>query len=183
MPKRFLPWTGLCLLLLFLLSGCGLLKNKENPTDLVEQFLSLEQQGNFGSSWEKLHPEIQQYLPKETYIQERAKVFMEVLGAKKFEYQVGKPQTVEEWINPLTGSTFTEVQLVPTKITFSSPFGTMSLLQNYYLAFSGDAWHILWDIYPPTSTHPTPTSLNDNQQGSNHRNPHGALMSFSKRFP
>jgi hypothetical protein len=168
MPNRFLIWTGLCLLLSLLLSGCGLLKNKENPTELVEQFLYLEQQGNFGSSWEKLHPEIQQYWPKEAYIQERAKVFMQIFGARQFEYQLGKPETIEEWTNPLTGTTFTKVQLVPTKITFSSAFGTMSLLQNYYLAMSGDTWYILWDINLRAPAHSAPAPfINDGQDSGN----------------
>ena len=117
-----------------------------SPTELVEQFLALEQQGDYGSAWEKLHPEIRQIWPKETYIQQRAKIFMDVLGARAFAYETGEVETLDDWTSPLTGTTYTDVHLVPTKLTFSSPFGTMSLLQNYYVVNDAAQGYILWDI-------------------------------------
>ena len=141
-------WLLLCVIgcLVTVLGGCGFFAKKESPTEWVEQFLTLEQQGDYGSAWEKLHPEIQQVWPKETYIQQRAKVFMDALGAQTFTFETGQVQTLENWISPLSGTTYADVHLVPTKLTFTSPFGTMSLLQNYYVVLENGQSYILWDI-------------------------------------
>ncbi|MFO7262712.1 MAG: hypothetical protein A6D91_04340 [Bacillaceae bacterium G1] len=133
---------------LVLLGGCALFGPQESPTALVEQFLALEQQGDYGSAWEKLHPEVQHIWPKERYIQQRAKIFMDVMGARTFTFEIGDIQTLDEWISPMTGTTYTNVHLVPTKLTFSSPFGTVSLLQNYYVIQNNGQHAILWDIRP-----------------------------------
>lgn len=130
------------------LGGCGLLAGQETPAALVESFLALEQRGDYGSAWEKLHPEIRQRWPKEAYIQQRAKMFMDVLGAQPFVYETGEAQTLADWASPLSGTTYADVVLVPTKLTFTSSFGTMSLLQNYYVVRNDGQLHILWDIPP-----------------------------------
>jgi len=134
--------------LLALLGGCVFFAKQESPTAWVEQFLTLEQQGDYGSSWEKLHPEIQHRWPKETYIQLRAKIFMDILGARNFVFETGKVQALNNWTSPLSNTTYTDVTLVPTKLTFTSPFGTVTLLQNYYVVQADGRYSILWDIPP-----------------------------------
>lgn len=146
------PILVTAIVLLGLVSGCGLFKKEENPAQWVARFLALEQRGDYGSSWEMLHPEIRQMWPKEMYIQQRARIFMDVLGARAFTYETGEVRKLDDWISPSSGHTFTDVYLVPTKLTFSSPFGTMSLLQNYYVVDGETQRYILWDIHPEWST-------------------------------
>lgn len=134
------------LLVLLLLSACRVAEHPSSPKDTVTTFFQQEQAGNFGSSWELLHPELQERWSKEQYIQQRSRFLMEEMGAKTFDFALGEVQSLPDWSSPLTGAIYEGIQLIPTKMTFHSKWGAQTLLQNYYLVQVDGQWRILWDV-------------------------------------
>lgn len=110
----------------------------------VEEFYKLEQNGNYGSAWELLHSSIQMKFSKDAYIQKRALVFMQQLGANTFTFEVSKTSDVGTWGMSATSSALTDVQRVHVTQHMLTVFGELDLEQDVYVAQENDKWKLLW---------------------------------------
>ncbi len=86
---------GIAILGIVIVSLIGATKSK--PENLVEEFYELEQEGDFGSSWELFHSQMKQRFNKDQYIQSRAHVFMQDMKVKSFTFELGKTKKHDEW--------------------------------------------------------------------------------------
>lgn len=110
----------------------------------VEQFYQLEQRGDFGSAWELFHSEMKQKFSKDAYIQRRAHVFMQELGAQTFDYTVGSPVSLSTWQMSSDTPLLQNVYKIPVTEAYNSNFGRFVIYQDVYVAYENKQWRILW---------------------------------------
>lgn len=114
------------------------------PQQVVAQFYQYEQKGNFGSSWELLHPVIKEKYNKDTYIQRRAHVFMEDLGVDTFQFEMGQATAEASWkMSPLSPP-LSNVTKIPVTLHYQSEFGDFKLLQDVYVVKEVEQYYIAW---------------------------------------
>jgi len=109
----------------------------------VIAFYTLEQSGNYGSAWELFHTSMHGKYTKEAYIQKKAQVFMQQLGASTFEFEVGKSKGVDTWGMSATSPALTDVQRVQVTQHMLTVFGELELNQDIYVAEENDEWKLL----------------------------------------
>ncbi|RXT02869.1 hypothetical protein [Ammoniphilus sp. CFH 90114] len=115
------------------------------PQQVVEQFYQYEQTGDFGSSWELFHPLMKEKFSKESYIQQRAHVFMQHFDVTTFDYQLGDPVLVQEWKMGTASPALPQVYKVPVTLFYPSGiFGDFSIQQDVFLALEETEYRILW---------------------------------------
>ena len=131
------------------ISLIGLVRaSKSNPEDLVKKFYKYEQSGDFGSSWELFHPQMQKRLNKDQYIQSRAHVFMQDMNAKDFTFKVGKVKELKEWKTVSGQPPLKNVNKITVYQTYStSKFGKFTIEQMCFVVKEKGEWKMLWD-YP-----------------------------------
>jgi hypothetical protein len=165
MRRRFLPFrrrighrplnkwavlTGLLLtlsLLLYLLlpsSPTTTTTSGDPVVQVVNQFYNYEKKGDFGSSWDLFHPQMQERFTKEAYIQQRAHIFMQQFGVDTFDFKLGSSEAVSSWQMSSKAPVFTKVHKVPVTQFYNSRFGNFALQQDVYVAQEADQWLILW---------------------------------------
>jgi len=110
----------------------------------VERFYALEQSGDFGSSWEILHSRMKARFSKEFYIQSRAYMFMQQLGARSFTFEIGKAERLSAWRADGDGEALTGVYRMPVIQRMETVFGTMELKQMVHVARENGEWKLLW---------------------------------------
>jgi hypothetical protein len=148
--KRGITPILLIVILLIILSSVLFFYNVLWSTDgyqarkSVEDFYTLEQKGNYGSAWELLHSSVQMKFSKDAYIQKRAQVFMQQLGASTFEFEVSKSSDVGTWGMSAASSAITDVQRVHVTQHMLTVFGELDLEQDVYVAKENDIWKLLW---------------------------------------
>ena len=116
-----------------------------DPEKLVEEFYELEQEGDFGSSWELFHPQMKKRFNKDQYIQSRAHVFMQDMKVDSFTFEIGKTEKINHWQAEKGAVELNDVYKIPVYQTFHSQFGVFMIEQDCYVVFEKDEWRLLWD--------------------------------------
>jgi hypothetical protein len=135
--------VAIALLGIALASLVGSLKSK--PEKLVEQFFELEQEGDFGSSWELFHSQMKKRFNKDQYIQSRAHVFMQDMAAKSFSFELGDAKEIDEWRSAPDAPVLKNVQKITVYQTFNSRFGKFTIEHPCYVVKEKGEWKLLWD--------------------------------------
>jgi len=125
-----------------------MLTMKSEPEKLVEQFFELEQEGDFGSSWELFHSQMKQRFNKDQYIQSRAHVFMQDLDTKTFTFKLGDTEEHDEWRAQEGSSALKNVNEVIVYQTFDTKFGKFTIEHPCYVVQEKGEWRMLWDYNP-----------------------------------
>jgi hypothetical protein len=115
------------------------------PEKIVEEFYKLEQEGNFGSSWELFHSHMKQRFNKDQYIQSRAHVFMQDMKVESFTFEIGESEKISHWQAEEGAKELQNVYKVPVIQTFHSQFGTFTIEQACFVTLEKDEWKLLWD--------------------------------------
>ena len=116
---------------------------KSQAKNVVEEFYSYEQDGDFASSWNLLHSEIQARFSEDQYIERRSNLFLE-LGISTFQYDLDNIDVVKNWTTSSVNLSFQEIYKVPVRQIFQSEFGVLTLEQDLYVAEENGEWRILW---------------------------------------
>ncbi|MGJ7922703.1 hypothetical protein [Neobacillus sp. LXY-4] len=118
---------------------------KSKPEKLVEQFFELEQEGDFGSSWELFHSQMKERFNKDQYIQSRAHVFMQDMSAKTFTFELGGTEKLDKWKVADGAPSLKNVHEVTVFQTFHSRFGKFTIEHPCYVVQEKGEWRLLWD--------------------------------------
>lgn len=119
--------------------------SKNKPEHLVEQFYKLEQEGDFGSSWDLFHSQMKERFNKDQYIQSRAHVFMQDMDAQSFTFEIDDTKKLHEWQATDGGKALKNVHEVTVLQTFQSKFGHFTIEQPCYVVMEKGEWKLLWD--------------------------------------
>lgn len=110
----------------------------------IERFYAHEQSGDFGSSWELFHSRMKERYAKDAYIQARAYIFMQQLGARTFTYAIGDAKKVSGWRMEEEGEPLAGVYRMPVTQRMDTVFGMWELRQDVYAAKEDGEWKLLW---------------------------------------
>lgn len=147
MRRRRNPFilVAVCVAILGIAISSLLGMSKSDPEQLVTKFYKLEQEGNFGSSWELFHSQMKQRFNKDQYIQSRAHVIMQDFKVKSFTFELGKKKKVAEWKTEKGAASLQKVYKIPIYQTFYSQFGKFTIEQTCYVTKEKGEWRLLWD--------------------------------------
>lgn len=118
---------------------------KSKPEKVVERFYELEQEGDYGSSWDLFHSQMKARFNKDQYIQNRAHVFMQDMDAHSFTFKLGDTKKYKEWKSSEGGKVLKNVHEVIVYQTFQSKFGKFTIEHPCYVVKEKDEWKLLWD--------------------------------------
>ncbi|WP_192043594.1 hypothetical protein [Paenibacillus rhizovicinus] len=118
--------------------------NKDQASEVVEQFYTFEQAGDFGSAWELFHPLMKERFEKAAYIQKRAHIMMQDFGVTTFQFKAGSPVKLRNWKMSDTAVAFPEAYEVTVTELFHSPYGNFKLVQSCYAVYDAGTWKIMW---------------------------------------
>lgn len=110
----------------------------------VNLFYEREQSGDFGSAWELFHSQMKAKFPKEEYIQLRARVYMQQLGAQTFGYKVEGTDKIGAWSMGESSPAIADVYRMTVTQQMMSVFGDISIRQDVYAAQENGEWKLLW---------------------------------------
>lgn len=113
----------------------------------VVEFYEFEQNGNYGSAWELFHSSMHEKFSKEAYIQKRAQVYMQQLGASTFEFEVNKSKNVGTWGMSATSPALSDVQRVHVTQHMLTVFGELELDQEIFVSEENGEWRLLWSYH------------------------------------
>ena len=119
--------------------------HKNEPKKLVEEFYQLEQEGDFGSSWELFHSQMKKRFNKDQYIQTRAHVFMQDMKVESFTFEIGEMKKIHNWKAEQGAIELKEVYKITIHQTLNSQFGKFVVVQECFLAKEKGEWRLLWD--------------------------------------
>ncbi|KMK75661.1 hypothetical protein [Alkalihalobacillus pseudalcaliphilus] len=109
----------------------------------VHSFYQYEQEGNFSSSWQLLHPTIQERFPISSYIQDRAHVFMGHFGTDSFEYTLENPNKVSNF--QMNDEKTIDGYSIKVHQYYDSKYGQLTLTQNVIVSKVEKEWLIFWE--------------------------------------
>ena len=139
------------IILIFFLSvwGCSRIRYFYSPgyqtSKVVEAFYTFEQDGDFGDSWELLHPLMKEKWTKTDYMRDRIHVFVGHFGTETFEFAVVKDIEIKDWSMAEEIQPLDIVYKYNVTQTYRGKYGKFSFSQEVYVAKDGDDWRILWD--------------------------------------
>lgn len=112
----------------------------------MAEFYKLEQEGDYGSSWELLHSTMKEHFPKDQYIQKRAHIFMQDFDSDTYLYEVGKSTSVSGFQLKENGKETELDHVYAVKVTqdFHTLYGPIQLVQMCYVAEENGEWSLLW---------------------------------------
>ncbi|WP_127531072.1 hypothetical protein [Paenibacillus kobensis] len=150
-PVRKLLFVLLSIILCFWLTIKGLhtaasAGRSEAAEKVVDEFYQLEQEGDYGSSWELFHSSMKEKYPKDKYIQTRAHIFMQDLNSSTYEYTVGQSKEVSGFRLKDQETAWDDVYSVEVKQHFETLYGPIELVQTCYVAKENGNWSFLWRI-------------------------------------
>lgn len=147
-PQRFplpLAAAGLFLLILvILLIRVVPLFFSTSAEEVVNEFYTYEQEGDFGSSWQLFHPVMHERFPKNAYVTERSHIYMSHYGITTFSFKILKQEKINTWKS--ADKIFNDVEKFQVKQTFKSKFGVFSVVQHVYAVKEKDEWKLLWEF-------------------------------------
>ncbi|MBD3921497.1 hypothetical protein H8B09_22205 [Paenibacillus sp. PR3] len=145
------------LLLIGIVVVCGWLTTKglhllfttgraEEAEHVVDKFYKLEQEGDYGSSWELLHSSMKEHFPKDEYIQKRAHIFMQDFKSDSYLYELGKSKALSSLQLKENGKDLELDHVYAVKVTqdFDTLYGPIQLVQMCYVAEENGEWSLLW---------------------------------------
>ena len=115
-----------------------------SPVEVVEEFITYEQEGDFGSAWDLFHSTMQTRFSKNAYITERSHIYMSHYAVTTFTYEILDEKKLQTW--KTDQKTFENVHQVQIQQTFHSKFGTFSILQDVFVVKEEEEWKILWEF-------------------------------------
>ncbi|MCM3786669.1 hypothetical protein M3231_27420 [Neobacillus mesonae] len=137
---------GLVALLFFSVRGALQSSEEEEAVNIVKEFYTYEQEGDFGSSWELFHSQMKEKYKKPDYVQTRAHVFMQHFGTNTFKLELSKPERHYD-VQLIEGKeTLGEVYIVTVTQTYNSSFGNFKIVQPVYAAEESGEWRVLWSF-------------------------------------
>jgi hypothetical protein len=149
--KRLLPRNIILPILAILVIGglfwtlFSFLSPGHQAKDVVEEFYTYEQQGDFSDSWELFHSQMKAKFPRGHYIQDRAHVFMNHFGVETFTYTIDKPEKIKRWKMEKGASPLKDVYKMTVTQTYKGKYGNFELEQDVFAAKEKGEWKILWD--------------------------------------
>lgn len=145
------------LLLIGIVILCGWLTTKglqmlfatgraEEAEHVVDEFYKLEQEGDYGSSWELLHSSMKELYPKDHYIQQRAHIFMQDFKSESYLYEVGKSKLLSHFPMEENGKNLELEHVYAVEVTqdFETLYGPIQLVQMCYVTEENGEWSMLW---------------------------------------
>lgn len=117
----------------------------QEPRDVVEDFYKAEQDGDFGSAWELLHPVMQKRFSKNAFVTERSHIYMSHYGVKTFSYTLGEEDEHKNWKMEKDSKAFPIAHSFEVEQTFKSKFGTFIVKQKVYVVLVNEEWKIVWE--------------------------------------
>ncbi|MCM3127707.1 hypothetical protein ACFQ3J_13795 [Paenibacillus provencensis] len=137
---------SLVALLFYSLRGAFESSEEEKAVNLVEEFYTYEQEGDFGSSWELFHSFMRERYKKSDYVQTRAHVFMQHFGTNTFKFEMTEPKRVFD-VQLIEGKEpLGEVYMITVTQTYHSSFGNFDIVQPVYAAQESGEWRVLWSF-------------------------------------
>jgi hypothetical protein len=135
------------LVIILLLFGIGswLFSGNRGVQEVVEDFYAYEADGDFSSSWELLHPFMQERFSKTSYMQDRTHVFIGHFGAETFTYTIGEAEEVEGWKMEEGGEPFGIAYKYLVTQHYQGKYGKFNFQQEVYVVEPKDEWKIVWD--------------------------------------
>ncbi|WP_417898697.1 hypothetical protein ABN702_21910 [Bacillus haimaensis] len=118
---------------------------KDTAAGTVHQFYEYEQDGDFGRSWELLHPVMQEKFGRSAYFQDKAHVFIGHFGAETFSYEVSDSKKLKDWRMEKEGEVFETVYEFEVELTYHGKYGHFLYIQYVYVVKEEKEWMILWD--------------------------------------
>ncbi|WP_431803947.1 hypothetical protein [Halobacillus andaensis] len=131
---------GITTLLFFLFNS-----PQHQAREVVEEFYTYEQEGDFSSSWQLLHPQMKDRFSKGHYIQDRAHVFMNHFGVTTFSYNVKDAEKLKDWKMEEDSEAIEEVFSMTVVQTFKGKYGRFDIYQSVFVAEEEGDWLIMWD--------------------------------------
>ncbi|GGF30196.1 hypothetical protein GCM10010954_31660 [Halobacillus andaensis] len=119
--------------------------SEQQAKRVVDDFYTYEQEGDFSSSWQLLHPYMKDKFTKGHYIQDRAHVFMNHFGVTTFSYEVEGAEKIKDWKMEEDRDALNEVYMMTVIQTYKGKYGHFDLYQKVYAAKEEGEWTILWD--------------------------------------
>ncbi|WP_366247645.1 hypothetical protein [Terribacillus aidingensis] len=139
---------AICLLSMLLLCLFALFLKNTSPNQAkkaVEDFYTLEQKGEFSSSWGLLHKDLQTRFPLKDYVSDRSHVFMSHFGADTFSFEIEKGDKQKKWRAEPNGKTYRDVYSYTVQQNYQGKYGRFSFVQYVYVTKDKGEWRILWD--------------------------------------
>ncbi|TDL35277.1 hypothetical protein E2R51_06050 [Jeotgalibacillus sp. S-D1] len=118
--------------------------DSERAFDVVEQFYTLEKQGEASASWDLFHAEMKNRFSKDQYIMMRSGLFVEQLQSDSFTFKLSEPKKIKNWQMTSNSTPLTVFKIIVT-LNLKSQFGNMDLIQYVYVTQEDKEWRILWD--------------------------------------
>lgn len=129
------------------LGGAG---HSEEAEHIVDEFYKLEQEGDFGSSWELFHSSMKERYPKDKYIQTRAHILMQDFQSQTYEYTLGSSEKINDFQLKENGqeqeSALPNVYAIQVNQHFETLYGPIELVQICYVAEENGEWSLLWQV-------------------------------------
>ncbi|MFG6147858.1 hypothetical protein [Halobacillus sp. B23F22_1] len=141
LPILAVGFIALIIVLLFFLFN----SSEQQAKRVVHDFYTYEQEGDFSSSWQLLHPYMKDKFTKGHYIQDRAHVFMNHFGVTTFSYEVEGVEKIKDWKMEEDLEALNEVYMMTVIQTYKGKYGHFDLYQNVFAAKEEEEWTILWD--------------------------------------
>ena len=144
-PKHL---AAVCFLVMLLLCLFALFLKNVSPNQAkraVEHFYTLEQKGEFASSWGLLHKDLQTRFPRKDYVTDRSHVFMSHFGADTFQFKIEEGDKKDKWRASPDGPTYKDVYSYTVKQNYHGKYGRFTFVQYVYVAKEKGEWRILWD--------------------------------------
>ncbi|UCZ52839.1 hypothetical protein LGQ02_18975 [Bacillus shivajii] len=110
----------------------------------VDKFYSLEQEWDFSSSWNMLHPQMKERFTRGHYIQDRSHVFMNHFGVDTFSYSLSRAKKINNWRKMEESEPLTVYKVTVTK-KYKGKYGNFRMIQDVFAAKEDNKWKILWD--------------------------------------
>ncbi|MGM0843627.1 MAG: hypothetical protein ACQEUT_01520 [Bacillota bacterium] len=147
-----LPLIAIGIILIFIIillirSCAGGTSPPTSPETVIEQFYSLEQEADFGNSWELFHSEMKNRFKKSAYIQTKNHVFLGHMAVETFQVEIGEIKKLKEWQMSKDGPVFKNVTTAEITMTYNSQFGVLEVKQTCYAALEKGEWKVLWDYH------------------------------------
>jgi hypothetical protein len=117
----------------------------EQAWDVVDEFYSHEQEGEFSASWNLFHSNMKERFSKGFYIQDRAHVFMNHFGVESFTYTLSEVEEIENWKLSKDAAVFPKAYMVTVEQTYKGKYGNFVITQEVFVVKEKEEWKVLWD--------------------------------------
>ncbi|MFD0714307.1 hypothetical protein [Paenibacillus sp. GCM10027626] len=154
--KLSVGWVAILLLVLAVLGmtwmnnsdffAAAVPEEGQQAISVVRQFYAAEQSGDFGSSWELFHPLMQERFDKAGYIQMRARLMMQDIGVKTFDFTIGEEKQLASWKMDDQSEELSNVVQVEVTLSFRGQYGVFQWVQPCFVAEADGRHGLLWSF-------------------------------------